>query len=173
MKYRAKHISDDLWLVVDSNDISAIAKPCSHAVAVKLAERWSTEPEERTAGPRRIPWSDAASTALMTVMQKHGFVIPAKRQAEWRAVNEKGSIPSLGISTAVLLATDGIVAYFLLGDDETLFFGHLAAFEPREARKDEDGKSKSSKKPRKSSIDAALALLADFVKNSGAQAPPK
>lgn len=111
---------------------------------------------------------------LLSLMRKHGFVLP-RNAIEWRVVLDqtgkplRGSLPSLSISTASLLCTDGIVAYFLLGDDSTLFFGHLAAFEKaKEARaslaRGRGDAPKKTSSPRKSSVEAALALLADFVK---------
>lgn len=170
MKYSTKQINDGQWLVVDQNDEPAIACPVSHAVAEKLAERWNETPEAQgLRPPAKIEWSDAGSTLLMAAMQKYGFVIPAKRQADWRAKDEKGTLPSLGINSVTLVATDGIVAYFLLGDDKTLFFGHLSAFvenKKESAALRAEGREKKPRVPKKSSVDAAMALLVDFIKNS-------
>lgn len=165
--YSAKLLTSGKWTVVDSNGASVLSAPVSEAVARKLASRWHEEPEKRASRPARIFWSDSASTSLMETMQAYDFTIPAKRQADWRAPLDetgarfRGSIPSLSIASAVLLATDGIVAYFVLGDDKTLLYGHLAAFEetkqPREARK--EGRKTS---PRKSKVQSALDLLSEY-----------
>lgn len=91
---------------------------------------------------------------LIATLERYRFVLPANA-IEWRAKRDRGTIPSLNLSSVTLLATDGIVAYFVLGDDETLFFGHLAAFE-----KDEAERPVAVKKERK--LSPRQQLLADL-----------
>lgn len=182
MQYHIKQLAPDKWLVCDADGTPAIAKPCSLKVAQKLAARWNElSPEAgRRSAPAEIRWSDAGSTVLMATMSKYGFVIPAKRQADWRAPRDesgemlRGSLPSLSISSATLLATDGIVAYFVLGDDETLLYGHLAAFEENlggpAGDKRKDGKAPSAKKVAK--VQAALDLLNKHFGYIVADRPP-
>lgn len=177
MTYSPLHISGDRWTVVDAKGVRSIEVPVSHIAATKIAEQFNETHERRTYVPR-VVWSDAASTALMETMQTYDFTIPAKRQADWRAPRDedgtrfKGALPSLSIATATLLATDGIVAYFVLGDDKTLLYGHLAAFvEATEShgafranavRKE---RGASAKSPKKSNVQLALDMLTAALKN--------
>ncbi len=171
MTYSIKPLSGDRYTVVDSNGSSAIAVPVSQIAATKIAAQFNESAErsseKRASGPAKIVWSDTATSNLVETMQTYDFVIPAKRQADWRAPRDedgtrfRGSLPSLSISTAVLLATDGIVAYFVLGDDKTLLYGHLAAFVPATAgpQATKGRASKSPKTPKKSNVQAALDML--------------
>lgn len=172
--YSPQHLSGDRWTVVDARGVRSISVPVSETAAQKIADRFNEESgrAKRASAPARIFWSDAASTSLMETMQTYDFVIPAKRQADWRAPRDedgtrfRGSLPSLSIATATLLATDGIVAYFVLGDDKTLLYGHLAAFvEATEShgafranavRKE---RGASAKSPKKSNVQLALDML--------------
>lgn len=111
---------------------------------------------------------------LLALMKAHAFVLP-RNAIEWRPVTDasgfplRGSLPSLSISTATLLCTDGIAAFYLLGDDTTLFFGHLTAFVENKKEKEENSRKATGgteKKPskRKSDVSAALALLQGYFK---------
>jgi len=145
-------------MIVDANGENAIAAPCAEAVAERLAARWNKE-KKRTGAPVRIGWTDGASTALMEMMKKYAFVIPARRQADWRAADAKGAVPSLNLACR-LVATDGVVAYFVLGDEETLFYGHLANFvedkpEPRSGQESDEKRSRKSR----DTVALAWALL--------------
>lgn len=91
---------------------------------------------------------------LIATLEQYRFVLPANA-IEWRARRTKGSSPSLNLSSVTLLATDGIVAYFVLGDDETLFYGHLAAFEEDKAERPRAVKKERKLSPRQQ-------LLADL-----------
>lgn len=84
---------------------------------------------------------------LIATLGQYGFVLPANA-IEWRAKRVKGSLPSLSIHSATLLATDNIVAYFVLGDDTTLFYGHLAAFEPDKEEKEPKPRKERKLSPR-------------------------
>lgn len=117
------------WTVIDEHANALVAAPLSEIAANKIADRWNSAPKVRMVAGPASNYSDSETLRLMSQMEKYRFVIPAKRQADWRGRDEKGSLPSLGIHSCILVATDGIVAYFVLGDDETLFYGHLAAFE--------------------------------------------
>lgn len=74
-----------------------------------------------------------AGFSLLRLISLHNLTLPSNA-IEWRGKDYvKGALKGL-ISTVYLIATDGIVAWFLLGDKETPFFGHLANFE--EAKED-------------------------------------
>lgn len=75
-----------------------------------------------------------ADEGILTIMLRHGLTLPSNA-IEWRAkAYIKGALTPL-FSRVFLIATDGVVAWFLLGDRETLFFGHLSNFvEEKEER---------------------------------------
>lgn len=86
---------------------------------------------------------------LISVLEEFGITLPANA-VEWRVCGSK--LPAVGahrdIATPVqhigrfilgehflhgtvsMLATDGVVAWFLLGDHKTVFFGHVRNFKP-------------------------------------------
>lgn len=86
------------------------------------------------------------------LMSRYGVTLPANAIA-WRATltpegkPPSGWIASLDIPCRMIL-TDGVVAWFLLGDDK-LFFGHFQNFE-----------EEKEKKPRKASAKAARLAAA-------------
>lgn len=163
------------WQIVDASGTHQLGQSvATAAIAQKMLDRWNEPETRRASAPSRVLWSDVGTLALMRVMQEYDFVIPAKRQADWRApVDEtgarlRGSLPSLSISTATLLATDGIVAYFVLGDDKTLLYGHLAAFVESTSGRAADEKREKKVSPAKANkVQAALDLLNEFFTAKG------
>lgn len=91
---------------------------------------------------------------LISVLSEFGITLPANA-VEWRVAGPK--LPAVGEhrdlctpvqhlgrfvlgthflhGTVSMLATDGVVAWFLLGDHSTVFFGHVRNFVPQEEPK--------------------------------------
>jgi hypothetical protein len=118
-----------------------------------------SEPEARQDGTNRLVRphkkpEPGAGDSLMRMLEKFSLTLPANA-IEWRVKNLVGRLPQFNKSVTLLL-TDGIVAWFLL-DDQTPFFGHLAAFEERRASREKD-MTPSIRKP-KSKRQQILALL--------------
>lgn len=84
---------------------------------------------------------------LIQTLAEYKFVLPGNA-IEWRAKRTRGSIPSLNFNSVTMLATDGVVAYFVLGDDVTLFYGHLAAFEEDKGELEPKPKKEKKLSPR-------------------------
>lgn len=77
---------------------------------------------------QRATVANAKEVALLSVMEQHGLTLP-RNAIEWRYGQLKvGTHTALGF-TVRLLCTDGVVAWFLLGDGVTTMFGHLTNFE--------------------------------------------
>ncbi len=93
--------------------------------------------------------------AIVRVMTTYGITLPANA-IEWRVKETKGTLPSFNYSV-MLLATDGILGWFLLGDGETLFYGHLKAFVPDEKEK------VAYKGPRKPKVKSKRQQLLDSI----------
>lgn len=98
-----------------------------------------------------------ANFAFVKIIGHYGISLP-KNAIEWRLCrnsdNEIGIVGNHSIHGLVThLITDGIVSWFLLGDHETLFFGHASNFEPSVEEKPK------AKGPRK--LSQALLNLAD------------
>ncbi len=96
----------------------------------------------------------AKDDSLVRIMTTYGITLPANA-IEWRVKEAKGTLPAFNYSVT-LLVTDGILGWFLLGDGETLFYGHLAAFVP-------DEKEKVYKGPRKPKVKSKRQQLLDSI----------
>jgi hypothetical protein len=90
---------------------------------------------------QRAATSAAKEVALLRVMETHGLTLP-RNAIEWRYGGLRhGTHTALGYGVR-LLATDGVVAWFLLGDDVTTMFGHLSNFEETKEERSERPASK-------------------------------
>lgn len=95
--------------------------------------------ENKTRAPiwcNRAIVTQERDTALMNILRNYNLVLP-KNAVEWRATRNpnthefrKGSHKQL-FSTLTLLCTDGVVAFALLGDNETIVHIQLSAFVER------------------------------------------
>lgn len=71
---------------------------------------------------------------VTSLMSRYGITLP-RNAIEWRvAFNPEGTAGQPGIhilhGQVTELLTDGLVSWFLLGDHQTIFFGHKENFEP-------------------------------------------
>lgn len=86
-----------------------------------------------------------AQDGLIDLMARYRLTLP-RNAADWRRAYGKdgadvtGELPGIASGKVKLLCTDGLLAWFLLGDGETVLWGHLANFvedkpdkQPREA----------------------------------------
>lgn len=83
---------------------------------------------------------NSASNSLIRVIGDYGVTLP-RNAIEWRVCyNPQGSPGQPGQhilhGQVTQLVTDGIVSWFLLGDHQTIFFGHKANFEPDKEESD-------------------------------------
>lgn len=97
-----------------------------------------------------------ASDNLVARMQQLRFVLP-RNAIEWRTADGLGQLPGILRGAVRLVATDGILAIFVLGDGETTFEGHLANFVRDEEPKDEGKRTVAPRGPRVSKKLLALA----------------
>lgn len=88
----------------------------------------------REAKPHKKP-EPGDGQNLIDVMREFNITLP-RNAAEWRRADARGTLPAFN-HTVRVLATDGVVAWFLLGDGRTTFFGHLAAFVPEKKAQSE------------------------------------
>jgi len=88
------------------------------------------------------------------VMEQHGLTLP-RNAIEWRwGALRVGTHTALGF-TVRLLCTDGVVAWFLLGDGVTTMFGHLTNFEEtKEERERPASKTSRPKSKRQLLLDS-------------------
>jgi len=102
---------------------------------------------------------------LIALLAKHGLTLP-RNAIEWRdGKGVLGTHTALGFQVR-LLCTDGVCAWFLLGDDVTTLFGHLSNFEAVDTDKPYCGprKRSTSRKPKTSSATSqAVSLLAQML----------
>lgn len=102
--------------------------------------------------------SPSPQNSLIRVLGQYNLTLP-KNAIEWRVCFDPGGHAGVtgthGLhGTVTELITDGIVSWFLLGDHETLFFGHHGNFEPEPAPP-----SKRQPKPLKPEL---LAMMDDL-----------
>lgn len=113
-----------------------------------------------------------AQDDLIGVMARYNLTLP-RNAAEWRVAYGKdgqdvrGELRGIVTGEVRLLCTDGVVAWFVLGDGETVLFGHLgnlvvskpeALGQPHGERKSDHGAGKRTK-----NIALAMALLGDVL----------
>lgn len=119
-------------------------------------------------GKDLTPRSDGrgAQDDLIALMQRYGLTF-GRNAIEWRVCRAKdggdliGDMPGVSSGRVRILCTDGLLAWFLLGDDKTILFGHLANFEEdKELRKaTKQGGAKPRQSPRQVSYDSVLNFL--------------
>ena len=103
----------------------------------------------------------ARENALMDVMQKHKLTLP-RNQAEWRVASGpdgedlRGELVGILVGEVKVLCTDGLLAYFLLGDGETVVYGHLANL--KAAKREDGGPRRADGKPKAPRKGVSLAL---------------
>ena len=78
---------------------------------------------------------------LIDLLGRFNLTLP-RNAIEWRVSGKSGTHTALGF-TVKMLCTDGVVAWFLLGNGVTTMFGHLSNFE--EAKEQREA---SASKPR-------------------------
>lgn len=97
---------------------------------------------------------------LGRLMDKHGLFIRQSELDDWRpTVEETGDIPGVRDSVTII-ATNGIVAYFLLPDDFDVLFGHIQKFTGEVRTKFSMPKDKPTKERKPATLaEKALKLL--------------
>lgn len=87
--------------------------------------------------------------SLIGLLSTYGLTLP-RNAIEWRVCRNLEGQPGIsghhilhGLVTQLL--TDGIVCWFLLGDHETLFFGHESNFVPANDQIERPARKHSSK----------------------------
>lgn len=102
-----------------------------------------------------------AQDDLVGVLARYRITLRASGSADWRVTYGKngerllGELPGIVVGSVTCLCTDGLLAWFLLGDGETLLFGHWDNF--AEAKK-EPGERRAPKRAKKSDANIALAM---------------
>lgn len=119
------------------------------------------------AAAQRANMQWARENALMECMARYKLTLP-RNQAEWRVAcgpkgeDIRGELVGILVGEVRVLCTDGLLAYFLLGDGETVVWGHLGNLvvrkEPRVAR---EGRPTKSQKP--NGVEQALAFLDEQI----------
>lgn len=99
--------------------------------------------------------------SVISVFEKHNLTFPANA-IEWRVKDYiRGKHVPL-FELVFLIATDGNVAWFTLGDRKTLFFGQLKAFVPDESEaQDYTGRGRSKGPSAPSKLIQRLTKLAE------------
>jgi hypothetical protein len=89
---------------------------------------------------------------LIACLSEYQITLP-RNAIEWRLCYAEGDEPLIGEhilhGLVRCLMTDGVVAWFLLGDHETLFFGHLSNFESERLAKEYIPRATKPKQPSK------------------------
>lgn len=136
-----------------------------HCLTCGYTRPWSQEEQIRLGvlKPHDKP-EPGDGQALISLIGKYSLVLP-KNSSEWRvALTPEGRHPQGShaqlFSSLTLLCTDGVVAFALLGDDETVVFIQLKAFIPREEDKPamEHRKSPKSKSKKQLELERLAAL---------------
>ncbi len=102
---------------------------------------------------------------LIRVMETYGLTLPRNAQ-EWRVSRDahgeriKGELVGILVGQVEVLCTDGLLAYFLLGNGETVIYGHLANLKVNKPERSsgKQGRSTGAPKQRK-----GVKLALDFL----------
>lgn len=105
-----------------------------------------------------------AQNDLIRVMERYRLTLP-RNAAEWRVAygpngsNIFGDMPGITNGKVRLLCTDGLMAWFLLGDGETVLWGHLANLVVEKEEKSGGERRVGTKPRKKDNVSLAMELL--------------
>lgn len=144
-----------------------------HCLGCGWSRKPTQEEQERTGELKLNKKPEPGDGAkLIEVMGRYALTLP-RNAAEWRVAYGKdgqdvrGELRGIVMGEVRLLCTDGVVAWFVLGDGETVLFGHLGNLvvskpesvgQPHGERKSDIGATKRAK-----NIALAMALLGDVL----------